>query len=56
LKLTHYPSDVLVKYTYNGASDLNGVTTLDDFTLFLAVTSTKVRRCSFGRQVPAKPA
>jgi hypothetical protein len=27
--------DVLVKYTYYGDSDLNGATTLDDFTLFL---------------------
>jgi ELWxxDGT repeat protein len=29
------PSDVLVKYTYYGDSDLSGHTTLDDFTLFL---------------------
>ncbi len=29
------PDDVLVKYTYYGDSDLSGVTTLDDFTLFL---------------------
>jgi glucose/arabinose dehydrogenase len=29
------PSDVLVKYTYYGDADLSGVTTLDDFTLFL---------------------
>jgi hypothetical protein len=28
-------SDVLVKYTYYGDADLNGVTTLDDCTLFL---------------------
>jgi hypothetical protein len=28
-------TDVLVKYTYYGDSDLNGVTTLDDYTLFL---------------------
>jgi subtilisin-like proprotein convertase family protein len=28
-------SDVFVKYTYYGDSDLNGATTLDDFTLFL---------------------
>jgi autotransporter-associated beta strand protein len=28
-------SDVLVKYTYYGDSDLSGATTLDDFTLFL---------------------
>jgi autotransporter-associated beta strand protein len=28
-------NDVLVKYTYYGDSDLDGVTTLDDFTLFL---------------------
>jgi hypothetical protein len=27
--------DVFVKYTYYGDADLNGVTTLDDFTLFL---------------------
>jgi autotransporter-associated beta strand protein len=27
--------DVLVKYTYYGDSDLNGATTLDDYTLFL---------------------
>jgi hypothetical protein len=30
------PSDVLVRYTYYGDSDLSGATTLDDFTLFLA--------------------
>jgi fibronectin-binding autotransporter adhesin len=29
------PDDVLVKYTYYGDSDLNGQTTLDDYTLFL---------------------
>jgi hypothetical protein len=29
------PGDVVVKYTYYGDADLNGVTTLDDFTLFL---------------------
>jgi autotransporter-associated beta strand protein len=29
------PTDVLVKYTYYGDSDLSGTTTLDDFTLFL---------------------
>jgi ELWxxDGT repeat protein len=29
------PSDVLIKYTYYGDSDLNGAATLDDFTLFL---------------------
>jgi autotransporter-associated beta strand protein len=28
-------TDVLVKYTYYGDSDLNGATTLDDYTLFL---------------------
>jgi hypothetical protein len=28
-------NDVLVKYTYYGDADLNGATTLDDFTLFL---------------------
>jgi autotransporter-associated beta strand protein len=28
-------NDVLVKYTYYGDSDLNGATTLDDYTLFL---------------------
>jgi autotransporter-associated beta strand protein len=28
--------DVLLKYTYYGDADLNGATTLDDFTLFLA--------------------
>jgi hypothetical protein len=28
-------NDVFVKYTYYGDSDLNGATTLDDFTLFL---------------------
>jgi autotransporter-associated beta strand protein len=29
------PTDVLVRYTYYGDADLNGTTTLDDFTLFL---------------------
>jgi glucose/arabinose dehydrogenase len=29
------PTDVLVKYTYTGDSDLSGSVTLDDFTLFL---------------------
>jgi hypothetical protein len=29
-------NDVLVRYTYTGDSDLNGTTTLDDFTLFLS--------------------
>jgi hypothetical protein len=30
------PADVLVRYTYNGDSDLTGGVTLDDFTLFLS--------------------
>ncbi len=30
------PTDVLVRYTYYGDTDLSGVTTLDDFTLFLS--------------------
>jgi hypothetical protein len=29
------PTDVVVKYTYLGDSDLSGAVTLDDFTLFL---------------------
>lgn len=29
------PSDVLLKYTYYGDSDLSGATTLDDFTIYL---------------------